>query len=231
MPSLRLLKFFDFDFRDGTVCKYFSSKELFLVVVGFVLTGVVGTILAALSQWINWRFQNAATRRQIEVEGATKLFEEISTLLDRRSYRVRQIIYGLRGHTREECGKRMQEYRALLFEWNDRINRNLSMVQRYFGKEMREKLEFEIFAEFRSVGHSLETEYKTDPPDRKKLQQIVERVNSLSAVIYSFDMMMLKTIEANIGKHSRLRNYNAKRKHLKLPPGDAMNDLGDRRTR
>ena len=48
--------------------------------------------------------------------------------------------------------KSLEAYDAVLFEWNDNINRNLALLERSFGSRMRKQLDDEIGATMRSVG-------------------------------------------------------------------------------
>ena len=52
--------------------------------------------------------------------------------------------------------KSLGDYDAVLFDWNDSINRILALLERYFGTERRDDLDYEIGALMRSVGAALE---------------------------------------------------------------------------
>src|SRR5262245_8427057 len=99
------------------------------LLVGFLLTTVVGGLLGYFFQLRSWSHQNEVQFREQERERATKAFEEMSRLLDRRLYRLGQLYWGLGGPTeggrKEDVARRMDEYCAVLYEWNDNINRNL----------------------------------------------------------------------------------------------------------
>jgi hypothetical protein len=46
----------------------------------------------------------------------------------------------------------MDDYVAVLYEWNDSINRNLALIHRYFGSHSREVFDFQIGAQMRELG-------------------------------------------------------------------------------
>lgn len=186
---------------------FLESKEFLLVLSGFVFTGLIGAGLSASIQHRSWKLQQRALRKHAEVESASKLFEELSALMDKRLYRMRQVIYGIRKipTNREIAQARMDEYRNVLFEWNDKINRNLAMTRRYFGNDMRNRLEREIFFLFRKLGSEIEAEFKKTPFDTIAAFNIHERLNDLNAKVYSFDDAMLKIIEQNLQGDVRLK--------------------------
>ena len=47
--------------------------------------------------------------------------------------------------------KSLGDYDAVLFDWNDSINRNLALLERYFGTERCDDLDYEIGARDLSV--------------------------------------------------------------------------------
>lgn len=67
------------------------SDELFLLIVGFLLTSVVGGALGAFFQNRAWDHRRDQERIDERRRQAMRTFEETSTLLDRRLYRMRQL--------------------------------------------------------------------------------------------------------------------------------------------
>ncbi|HEV2825170.1 MAG TPA: hypothetical protein VG035_08190, partial [Actinomycetota bacterium] len=74
-------------------------KQLTPLLVGFLLTTVAGGLLGYFFQRRSWSHQYEVQFRAQERERATKAFEEISRLLDKRLYRLRQLYWGLSGPT------------------------------------------------------------------------------------------------------------------------------------
>jgi Tfp pilus assembly protein PilN len=68
--------------------------EQFLpLIVGFLLTTVAGGVLGYFFQSRSWSHQYDAQFREQERERAAKAFDEISRLLDKRLYRLRQLYW------------------------------------------------------------------------------------------------------------------------------------------
>lgn len=67
-----------------------TLKTLIPLVVGFLLTSVLGGILAFFFQRRQWTHQHAVQQEDLRRENATQVFEEVSRLLDKRLYRQRR---------------------------------------------------------------------------------------------------------------------------------------------
>jgi len=129
------------------------------VVVGFLLTTVLGGTLGYVFQRRGWTHQHTTQLRQQEREWVVTIFEEVSRLMDCRLYRLKLLYWSLPAGradgTRSPLAEpRMDEYRQVLYEWNDSINRNLALVQQYFGEAMRRRLNNVIGSAFVSLGRS-----------------------------------------------------------------------------
>jgi hypothetical protein len=173
------------------------SETLLTVILGFLLTTVIGSYLGYLLQQRSWshqhRVQAAADRR----EKATLLFDELSRLLDKRLYRMRRLYWSLIDdrprQESEEARARMAAYVAILYEWNDSINRNLALLQSYFGHQLRAHLDDVIGASFRDLGADLEQLWKEEaaqPPS-----DITHRFSELADLIYHFNLDMIALID------------------------------------
>jgi hypothetical protein len=176
-------------------------EQLTLLLVGFLLTTVAGGLLGYFFQLRSWSHQYEVQFRAQERERANKAFEEISRLLDKRLYRLRQLYWGLSGPTegrREgDQARRMDEYRAVLYEWNDNINRNLALVQQYFGASMRDRLDYEVGATFVQLGRQVESLWKESTASGPKSHpQLDGRIGELEEMIYGLNIRMLRLIQS-----------------------------------
>jgi hypothetical protein len=98
-------------------------------------------------------------------EGLTEaqtVFDEVSRLLDRRLYRTRQLLWSFdyAADRRQQC---LTDYRTIITEWNDNINRILAMLAIHFSIELRNVIDNQIGAQFRAIGRSLEQAIRNDP--------------------------------------------------------------------
>ena len=136
------------------------TQQLLLLVAGFVLTSVVGGALGSWFQRRAWAHQHETQRRdeehQREVQRrdeehqrALTTFEEVSRLLDRRLYRMRRLYWAARDTAvgagdQERLAAARADYRVVLAEWNDNLNRNLALVETYFGTPVRHVMSGQI---------------------------------------------------------------------------------------
>jgi peptidoglycan hydrolase-like protein with peptidoglycan-binding domain len=179
------------------------GQQLLLLVVGFVLTSVLGGLLGYLLQSRAWAHQHDVQRRDEERQQALKTFEEISLLLDRRLYRMRRLYWAARRKaqgTGDEAGltSAQDDYREVLAEWNDNLNRTLALVETYFGSQTRTMLEDEVYDEFADTGRGLEEIVRmvlAAGGERIEIPRFGYRVTSLSHRVYELNVRMLRLLE------------------------------------
>jgi len=168
--------------------------ELGLLLIGFVLTTFLGSLLSYVYQQRSWEHEHLAKRYDAQVESASQAFDEISKLLDRRLFRAKTLMWAYMGEEEgEEIQLRRREYREVVDEWNGTLNRNLALLERYFGKEMQEEFENKIGAEFRSIHKTLNAYRKH--PDPQALRDLETRIEKFNPVIYIFNVRMLDCIQ------------------------------------
>lgn len=130
------------------------------VVLGFVLTTVVGGWWATRLQDRSWERQNDLRQKEDAVKRAATTADELLRLLDKRLYRMRRLYWAAEavaagGKPKDLLDVRLDAYNDVLYEWNDRLNANLALVGSYFGSGARSYL-YELYEQFRSVGGHLE---------------------------------------------------------------------------
>ena len=175
------------------------AEQLIILTVGFILTSVIGGLLAYFFQNRSWKYQNTEKLAESERSTATVVYEDISKLLDKRLYRMRQLYWKLDDLNLEPevLEKYMNDYRDILYEWNDRLNRNLALTQAYFGDEIRTVLEHTIFEEFKRIGVLLEQSYlqKKKNSNIVNSEQISKDLAKLSNTIYLINLRMIELIQ------------------------------------
>lgn len=166
--------------------------DVVLLLVGFVLTTLVGGYLAHRWQTTAAAFERQADDRRLEREAATKVFEDLSRIMDKRLYRMRRVHDAPQGSTRDS--NRWQAYRETLFEWNENLNRNLALTQRYFGDEARYTLESHIQGGFRQLGTLLEGgDYPQSIANKSEYRRAL--ADSVNNIIYRFDVKLITAIQ------------------------------------
>lgn len=175
------------------------STQIVLLLIGFVLTTVVGGLLGSYFQNRNWKHQNRVKLAESERAAATQIFENISSLMDKRVYRMMQLNWKIRSDATDNdtLEKQMKKYREILYEWNDSLNSNLALTQSYFGTKIRNYLEGTIYEKFSAIGASLEKGYterkKTGKADGFKKTTL--GLTNLRHNIYRLNMLMIGLIQ------------------------------------
>ncbi len=148
--------------------------------------------------------------REQEHERAVQVFEEVSRLLDKRLYRLRLLYWSLpsgnsRGRSSDLAHARMGGYREVLYEWTDGINRDLALVQQYFGDDIRYSLDHDIGIQFIGLGRAVEDLWNSDhDPGPSDSSGLDDRLQRLSGDIYRYNIAMIRAIQDGaIGVASR----------------------------
>jgi len=181
-------------------------SDLLPVLVGFLLTTVLGGLLATYLQRQSWSHQFRTQSEAQDRDRATQVFEETSRLLDRRLYRMRRLYWGMTAESgssaRAQVDSRMEDYVAVVYEWNDGINRTLALLERYFGSGARDRFDNEIGAQMRRIGEDLETMWKVrghqpHPADAHAGQSrdLNTAFNRLADDIYHYNVQLLRAIQ------------------------------------
>ncbi len=169
--------------------------DLALLLLGFIFTTVVGGYLSYKWQTRAAVIESEAEQKRYEIKSATIIFENISELMDKRLYRMRRISMGIASKKDyKEMKQRWDKYRAVLFEWNESLNKNLAMIQKYFGNDARNFLENKIQSGFKYYGQMLEN-YK-----HNTYKQRLKVADNLNEKIYDFDVSLINKIQkAKVG--------------------------------
>jgi len=167
--------------------------QLVLLFVGFALTTVVGSVLGFFFQKRSADIQTFQRLQETERGTALNLFEELSTLMDRRIYRMRRLCWLVRRGDRERAKleEAMNAYAEIVRDWNDRLNRNLAVAQIYFGHEIRNELHASIYKGFAEVGTHLEEAY---PDDSVLASRTETELDRLAGAVYDLNVRMIRQV-------------------------------------
>ncbi len=180
-----------------------GDSPLLLLVVGFVLTTVVGGALGFYFQQRAWGQQSAVQRSERDLEAATKTFEEVSVLLDRRLYRMRRVFWAARRLApapadTTELDVAQRAYRVVLEEWNDNLNRLLALVQTHFGRPLRERLQSELYDTYAAIGEELEQfmrEASRTDRGAVRVRPVGRRLTDLGHRVFAYNLLLLAALE------------------------------------
>jgi hypothetical protein len=171
--------------------------EVTMLLLGFLLTTLVGGILTYYYQTLAWNRDDQARRKSDELARASVLFEDLSRMLDKRLYRLRNVEDGLEEKVSAvELEKRREQYRVAVAEWNESLNRNLWATERYFGPSLRSTLEGKVQEGFRSL-HAELSDTLRDPKD-ERIKQLKDHIDSFNPAIYVFDGKMLDALQRGL---------------------------------
>jgi hypothetical protein len=185
------------------------ANEIIPLVVGFVLTTVLGGLLGSWLQQRTWNRQNEVQLRQDELRRADDVCHSVSTLLDKRLYRMRRLYFALASDPElpersDRVETSLKEYDTVLYEWNDSLNLNLALMGTYFGEGARNWLDFKLYEQFKLVGAELEDYYRMsvrDGPGERILAGIKADLESLGNEVYQLGaFMMTRLRDGDVGR-------------------------------
>lgn len=185
------------------------ANEIIPIVVGFLLTTVLGGVLGTWLQQRAWKRQNEVQLRQDELRHADDVCQQVSKLLDKRLYRMRRFYFALasdpglpeRSERIQAC---LREYNVVLYEWNDSLNLNLALMGAYFGLGARDWLHFRIYEQFKRVGARLEDYHLRSvqsAPAEPDLAEIEAELDLLGNQVYQLGVFMMTQLrEGDVGR-------------------------------
>ena len=96
------------------------------------------------------------------------------------------------------------DYRVVLAEWNDNLNRNLALVETYFGTPVRRVMSGQIYESFATLGRGLEEIVKmaaAASDGAVEVPRFGHRITRLSRDVYALNLQMLRLLrEDSIGR-------------------------------
>jgi hypothetical protein len=191
--------------------------QVTLLVLGFLLTSVAGGLIAHYFQSRTDR----RNRRESERQAAGTVFDEISRAMDRRLYRMWLLHWGLKSGDKDRIEKALGAYRTVLVEWNDSLNRNLALTNRYFGEGVWRYLDRALYEEFARIGRLLEARYKgTLRLNQESADQVLGRqLQALNNEIYLLNRFMVSLIQnGTVGLYQLTERRSGRKKWPESPP-------------
>jgi len=178
--------------------------KIIVLMIGFVLTGIMGSAIATILQYFSWKNQWAIQRLDEESKVAKASFDRVSSLIDRRRYRTIRLINALdEGLPQDEIDLRFEEYKLIIKEWNDSLNANLALISIYFSDELRYEFEEHISAIFGDLSCTAENGMRRQKnrrlDDERKSTTYADAKRSdegFQAIIYNFNIELLENLKA-----------------------------------
>jgi hypothetical protein len=161
-------------------------NEFVLLILGFVLSGVVGNYIA-----------QAYTTKHAQVEVATEIFKDEIRLVGDRVFVMNQVFLALQGRRKdveaseEELRARWSAYRNEVQRWNSDRSFNREMLRLYFGEEVW-SAERDLHYQLRAWGASLEKEYKA--PGTVDMKCLEAKRDEILAMAHAFGFTLSEII-------------------------------------
>jgi hypothetical protein len=195
----------------GTADKQPNSKlfgkyqELVLLLLGFVLTTIIGGAIGARFQERSWTHEHLVqvceTARDTRTAGVAKL----SDLMDKRLLKMRQLAWKLESaHSMEEVGQERQGNREARDEWAMQLNSNLAFVQSNFGEQAKETLQQQITGGFGNIHSDFNALFERGKIDQSAVSRIEAEIDALNPTIYWFDIDLQQKITDQSSKCSTM---------------------------
>lgn len=116
------------------------NSKIILLVVGFILTGVVGSFL-------NYQFQKEAWKRQVhyeivkrQIDQAREAIEGILLHASKRFYTMQKVFWSLESFKIEEARQRWEEYSTVRDEWSIMVNNYRSKIKIFLDPKLSYEL-------------------------------------------------------------------------------------------
>ena len=197
------------------------GDQVLLLVLGFILTSVLGGLLGYVFQRRAWSHQFEVQRSASERNAASAALDELSSLLDKRRYRMLLVYWQLDREDPEELERRVSDYRTVLEDWNDGLNRRLALVATHFGSDLKRELEG-LYETYREAGLFLDEAIRTKraggaPPGLERLVEMLEGLNQRNYRFAETGQSLI--LAGQVGSHMTI----AQRRPAPTPP---VPDLG-----
>jgi hypothetical protein len=176
-------------------------QELVLLLLGFLLTSVVGGFVGERIQRRSWEHEHLVQLCDAEQDRRVKGFAALSDLMDTRLLRMRQLAWKLEGANQlSEVAEERKKNLEARDEWAMQLNSNLDFADNYLGSDARDTLQGTIADGFRKIHEEFNEMFKSGKVDKKAAANIEADIDSFNPTIYFFDEKMRKVIADQVSK-------------------------------
>lgn len=168
--------------QQSTFSKY--EKIIFLV-IGFLLTSVVGGALGQHFQNRTWHQNHKDFHQHSEKESARTLFDELSITSGTRLYQMKRYLWAIEGNMDKAIQKeRWILYQGTLNDWNYNLLRNMALLEYSFGEDMRKIFNNKIQRKFGEL-HTLLNEGTNNDKAAKLANELSDELNHFNIKMVS----------------------------------------------
>jgi len=176
-------------------------QTLLPIIVGFILTGLIGNRLVQGWQARNWLLQQRFLGHEKEYTALKELADEIASLLGVRIYLMRRLNRALASGAPEKIATALKEYDDILKRWNERLTSFLIRLPMLADYSLALRLENSIQASLVKIGAALEAlaiEQGSGAPVSSKSQytQLEDALNGLHGHAITFNKCLLDLVHS-----------------------------------
>jgi uncharacterized protein YukE len=165
-------------------------NAIFAVLVGAIVTGVVGNFLVQRWQLRSWREQQRQLGYQAELQELKSLLGEISTKAADRHNAMRRLVGSLAPQSRAETGAALADYQQQVTIWNATLNSFYVRIRLAVDYAATLRFEHDVHNSFVEAGRSIEDVLRLradgDKPNWSDLIDPKDRLNGLQGKLFSF---------------------------------------------
>lgn len=177
------------------------------ILLTFLLTSLAANKLVQAWQHRNWLKQQRLIDSESRHKAAEATFDELSSLMGKRHYRMLRLAFALRRSEKELTSRRFSEYDEALVSWNDRLSVLYAKLAMYLEWNLTRQLEEVIQKRFASIGSNLERLAHAKLADQqisaKDITAAENELNGLQGEIVSLNKRILAFMDS-----SRARLYS-----------------------
>lgn len=171
-------------------------QEVVLLVLGFILTTIVGGFLADRVQRRAWFQQHQIQTCEVEQDARTKGFAQLSDRMDTRLLRMRKLAWALEhAKTLKDVEKERNLNREARDDWSSRVNSTLAFTQVYFGSDYYNTL-YDLNKGFGDLFTQFNPIFDSGKPDPKAAHEIEDALDVFNPKVYAFDLAMQQMVLA-----------------------------------
>jgi hypothetical protein len=173
--------------------------QILAVIIGFLLTGIIGNQLVQRWQHRTWLHQQRFLGAEKEFVALRDLATELSAAISARLYKMRRLLWAVCGQDDEKLAQRLSEYDLALVNWNESLTSfyvRLAFCTHYYDSTSLERL---IHEPFQQAGADLERLVRHRRNGTKvsaKQRSDLERTfNQLQAASWEFSRDLMRAVE------------------------------------
>lgn len=168
--------------------------EMLKLVLGFFLTGVVGTVITQF-------YKERETQEQIEresIKAASGIFLDIIDTCDKRHYYALRLWAAYQKYKPQpELDAAFKKYDDIIVYWNETRIRNQALLNTYFGAEIEDELTGTIIGEFHEVHSGLmdiRRIYEEEHRFSDDSEEVKSKIDKLDDTLTDFSAHMQKSL-------------------------------------